>query len=98
MVNIVARNWRIATTASFTVFQQPRRYRYIPSPGTLDQRLFREVTKPIYRQPTLSKQERYLARLEENEKRVSFADIVFVFVTIIRFRKCRWRVLDFIEI
>lgn len=71
MVTVIARNCRLPV-ASFAAFKQPRRFRYIPSPGTMDQRLFREVTKPIYHVPTLSRQERYVAMLEEFEKRVCF--------------------------
>ncbi|KAH9282708.1 39S ribosomal protein L10, mitochondrial [Echinococcus granulosus] len=51
-------------------FRQPFRCRYIPSPGTLEQRLFREVTKPIYRKPTLSRQEKYIMVREEIQKRI----------------------------
>ena len=62
------RNYLLALASAS--FRQPLRYRYIPSPGTLDQRLFREVTKPIFREPKLSRQERYLILKEEYEKRV----------------------------
>ena len=57
-------------TAASVAFRQPLRYRHIPSPGTLDQRLFREVTKPIYREPMLSRQEKYLILKQEYEERV----------------------------
>ncbi|KAL7065485.1 hypothetical protein AAHC03_04643 [Spirometra sp. Aus1] len=44
------------------------RRRHIPPPGTLEQRLFREVTKPIYKVPKLSRAEKIILRMEERDR------------------------------
>ncbi|BHF63790.1 YmL10 [Sparganum proliferum] len=44
------------------------RRRHIPPPGTLEQRLFREVTKPVYKVPKLSRAEKIILKLEERDR------------------------------
>ncbi|VDN14352.1 unnamed protein product [Dibothriocephalus latus] len=44
------------------------RRRHIPPPGTLEQRLFREVTQPVYKAPRLSRAEKIILQLEERER------------------------------
>ncbi|VDM21350.1 unnamed protein product [Hydatigera taeniaeformis] len=66
-----SKNARTLLTNSYSSFRQPLRCRHIPSPGTLEQRLFREVTKPLYRQPTLSRQERFIIVKEETQERIN---------------------------
>lgn len=50
---------------------QSIRFRYVPDPGTLEQRLFREVTKPVIPPINVNPVERRLRRQEENRLRVS---------------------------
>ncbi len=70
MASVLQRGLRL-TSSSSAAFQQPFRQRHVPSPGTLDQRLFREVTKPIYRAPKISRAEKYLMIDAEMKQRVS---------------------------
>ncbi|CAH8501381.1 unnamed protein product [Schistosoma turkestanicum] len=44
---------------------QSIRFRYVPDPGTLEQRLFREVTKPVIPPINVNPVERRLRRMEE---------------------------------
>ncbi|CAH8533352.1 unnamed protein product [Schistosoma intercalatum] len=48
---------------------QSIRFRYVPDPGTLEQRLFREVTKPVIPPINVNPVEQRLRRQEENRLR-----------------------------
>ncbi|CAL8069698.1 unnamed protein product [Calicophoron daubneyi] len=51
------------------LFGQPFRRRHVPDPGTLEQRLFRAITKPVIPEIKITASERRIRRMEERRIR-----------------------------